>query len=185
MSLHTVVIESCRPETANEEVALRVAGMLGQLPGIDARLAAAKRIFVKLNLGLQVASYYKGRPIDYTDPAVFQGLADYMCGRTDAVVLVGDGSLAVNAARAAEERGHMAVVRRAGFQFLDLNEPPFARFDVPNPTIFRWYDLSAALQGVDLCISVAKMKALNRSRIENHGVHPDVPKNVSKSITVD
>ena len=26
---------------------------------------------------------------------------------------------------------------------------------------------------------------LNRSQIQNHGVHPDVPKNVSKSITVD
>jgi len=29
------------------------------------------------------------------------------------------------------------------------------------------------------------MKYLNRSRIDSHGVHPDVPKNVSKSITVD
>jgi hypothetical protein len=34
-------------------------------------------------------------------------------------------------------------------------------------------------------MSVAKMKYLNRVHIENHGVHPDVPKNVSKSITVD
>jgi len=29
------------------------------------------------------------------------------------------------------------------------------------------------------------MKYLNRNRVEQHGVHPDVPKNVSKSITVD
>lgn len=34
-------------------------------------------------------------------------------------------------------------------------------------------------------MSVKKMKYLNSIKIENHGVHPDVPKNVSKSITVD
>ncbi len=34
-------------------------------------------------------------------------------------------------------------------------------------------------------MSVLKMKYLNRLRIPMHGVHPDVPKNVSKSITVD
>ncbi len=41
------------------------------------------------------------------------------------------------------------------------------------------------LQQLALKMSVAKMKYLNRLKIQNHGVHPDVPKNVSKSITVD
>ncbi|MCK5808787.1 SIS domain-containing protein [bacterium] len=41
------------------------------------------------------------------------------------------------------------------------------------------------LQLLSLRMSIAKMKYLNRMKVQNHGVHPDVPKNVSKSITVD
>lgn len=41
------------------------------------------------------------------------------------------------------------------------------------------------LQLLALKMSVTKMKYLNKCHVENHGVHPDVPKNVSKSITVD
>ncbi|MCU0275519.1 MAG: SIS domain-containing protein [Acidobacteria bacterium] len=47
------------------------------------------------------------------------------------------------------------------------------------------FQAAVVLQQLALKMSVAKMKYLNRARIENHGVHPDVPKNVSKSITVD
>jgi len=47
------------------------------------------------------------------------------------------------------------------------------------------FEAAVVLQMLALKMSVAKMKYMNRSQIENHGVHPDVPKNVSKSITVD
>jgi glutamine---fructose-6-phosphate transaminase (isomerizing) len=47
------------------------------------------------------------------------------------------------------------------------------------------FQAAMVLQRLALKMSVAKMKYLNRAHIENHGVHPDVPKNVSKSITVD
>jgi glucosamine--fructose-6-phosphate aminotransferase (isomerizing) len=47
------------------------------------------------------------------------------------------------------------------------------------------FQAAVVLQLLALKMSVAKMKYLNRVHIENHGVHPDVPKNVSKSITVD
>ncbi len=47
------------------------------------------------------------------------------------------------------------------------------------------FQAAVVLQLLALKMSVTKMKYLNRARIENHGVHPDVPKNVSKSITVD
>lgn len=43
----------------------------------------------------------------------------------------------------------------------------------------------AILQNLAFKMSVLKMKYLNSLKIENHGVHPDAPKNVSKSITVD
>jgi glutamine---fructose-6-phosphate transaminase (isomerizing) len=42
-----------------------------------------------------------------------------------------------------------------------------------------------ALQLLAFDMSVTKRKHLNKRKVENHGVHPDVPKNVSKSITVD
>lgn len=51
-------------------------------------------------------------------------------------------------------------------------------------TIFL-FQAALVLQLLALRMSVAKMKYLNKNRVENHGVHPDVPKNVSKSITVD
>lgn len=47
------------------------------------------------------------------------------------------------------------------------------------------FQAALVLQLLAFKMSVAKMKYLNKSRIDNHGVHPDVPKNVSKSITVD
>jgi glucosamine 6-phosphate synthetase-like amidotransferase/phosphosugar isomerase protein len=47
------------------------------------------------------------------------------------------------------------------------------------------FQAAVILQLLAFKMSVAKMKYLNRAKIDNHGVHPDVPKNVSKSITVD
>jgi len=48
-----------------------------------------------------------------------------------------------------------------------------------------FFTSSVALQLLALEMSVKKMNFLNRLEIMDHGVHPDSPKNVSKSITVD
>lgn len=47
------------------------------------------------------------------------------------------------------------------------------------------FGAAITLQLLAFKMSVSKMKYLNRLKVQNHGVHPDVPKNVSKSITVD
>ncbi len=47
------------------------------------------------------------------------------------------------------------------------------------------YQASVVLQVLALRMSVLKMEYLDRTGAIDHGVHPDVPKNVSKSITVD
>ncbi len=47
------------------------------------------------------------------------------------------------------------------------------------------FSATVALQLLALRMSVRKMKKLDRLNMIDHGVHPDVPKNVSKSITVD
>jgi len=159
MAHQTVVIESCDPKASNAEISARVASMLGKLPAIDERLQRAKRIFIKVNLGVAKSQFYRDRPIDYVDPAVFEGLAAFMRGRTHAQVLVGDATAGIATSDAARERGHMAIIEEAGFQFADLHCPPFARFNVAKPTMFRWYELSSALRNTDLFISIAKMKS--------------------------
>jgi len=68
-----------------------------------------------------------------------------------------------------------------------LNDYFFKYIKIPGSGDSNVFVFQAAvvLQRLALKMSVAKMKYLNRAHIENHGVHPDVPKNVSKSITVD
>jgi len=47
------------------------------------------------------------------------------------------------------------------------------------------FSATIVLQLLALKMSIKKMNYLDRLGIIDHGVHPDVPKNVSKSITVD
>jgi glutamine---fructose-6-phosphate transaminase (isomerizing) len=52
-------------------------------------------------------------------------------------------------------------------------------------TLMTTFSATVALQRLALKMSLMKKHYLDRLGIADHGVHPDVPKNVSKSITVD
>lgn len=52
-------------------------------------------------------------------------------------------------------------------------------------TLMAMFSATVALQRLALKMSLLKKHYLDRLEIAEHGVHPDVPKNVSKSITVD
>ncbi|HHE65055.1 MAG TPA: glutamine--fructose-6-phosphate aminotransferase, partial [Bacteroidetes bacterium] len=52
-------------------------------------------------------------------------------------------------------------------------------------TLLTTFSATIVLQILALKMSVKKMVYLDKMEIHDHGVHPDVPKNVSKSITVD
>jgi glucosamine 6-phosphate synthetase-like amidotransferase/phosphosugar isomerase protein len=52
-------------------------------------------------------------------------------------------------------------------------------------SLLTCFSATVALQLLALRMSVRKMKKLDKLGVQDHGVHPDVPKNVSKSITVD
>ncbi len=54
-----------------------------------------------------------------------------------------------------------------------------------NDTLMAVFSSTVVLQRLALEMSLLKMNYLDRLGIKDHGVHPDVPKNVSKSITVD
>jgi len=47
------------------------------------------------------------------------------------------------------------------------------------------FSSTIVLQLLALKMSIKKMGKLDKFGVMDHGVHPDVPKNVSKSITVD
>lgn len=47
------------------------------------------------------------------------------------------------------------------------------------------FSSTVVLQLLGLKMSQKKMEYLDKLNFIDHGVHPDVPKNVSKSITVD
>ena len=52
-------------------------------------------------------------------------------------------------------------------------------------SLMTCFSSTIVLQLLALRMSVRKLKKLDRLSVVDHGVHPDVPKNVSKSITVD
>lgn len=52
-------------------------------------------------------------------------------------------------------------------------------------SLMTTFSSTIVLQLLALKMSIKKMEYLDRLSIKDHGVHPDVPKNVSKSITVD
>jgi fructoselysine-6-P-deglycase FrlB-like protein len=52
-------------------------------------------------------------------------------------------------------------------------------------TLMTVFTSTVVLQRLALKMSVLKKHHLDRLGVKDHGVHPDVPKNVSKSITVD
>ncbi len=54
-----------------------------------------------------------------------------------------------------------------------------------NDTLMTVFSATVVLQRLALEMSLLKMHYLDKLGIKDHGVHPDVPKNVSKSITVD
>jgi glucosamine 6-phosphate synthetase-like amidotransferase/phosphosugar isomerase protein len=54
-----------------------------------------------------------------------------------------------------------------------------------NDALMVMFSATVALQRLALKMSLLKKHYLDRLGIADHGVHPDVPKNVSKSITVD
>ena len=73
--------------------------------------------------------------------------------------------------------GHPDSVKDYAYQYISLPKSG-------DKNIFVFQAI-IVLQLLSLKMSIAKMKYLNRLKVKNHGVHPDVPKNVSKSITVD
>lgn len=61
----------------------------------------------------------------------------------------------------------------------------YVRLPETGDSMMTVFSATVALQRLALKMSLAKMAYLDRLQWVDHGVHPDVPKNVSKSITVD
>ncbi|MEM9068386.1 MAG: SIS domain-containing protein [Myxococcota bacterium] len=78
---------------------------------------------------------------------------------------------------------------RAAAQKAPANNPGYRSVYIPLPAtgdpLMTSFTASVALQLLALRMSERKMAYLETLGLRDHGVHPDVPKNVSKSITVD
>jgi glucosamine--fructose-6-phosphate aminotransferase (isomerizing) len=72
-----------------------------------------------------------------------------------------------------------APVDNPGYQWVYVTLPR------TNDTLMATFSATVALQRLALKMSLLKKHYLDRLGVADHGVHPDVPKNVSKSITVD
>lgn len=107
-----------------------------------------------------------------------------------------DVNLTVSAINTHKIRGASTVIiaeehpaLRGAASKAPVDNPRYAWVYVTLPrtddTLMTVFSSTVALQRLALKMSVLKMQYLDRLGIKDHGVHPDVPKNVSKSITVD
>lgn len=156
---HTCAVEQCGVDEDRTAVIHKVESMLDSLPTAAAQLRAARKVFVKVNIGIPFDTSYRGHPVTTVDAAVFAGVAAFVSANTTGRVLVGDGCDGISPVDAARQRGHMEIIEQHGFEFVSLHDAPYERFVVREPEMFRWYDLSAVLKDVDVFISVAKMKS--------------------------
>lgn len=107
-----------------------------------------------------------------------------------------DVNLTVSAINTHKIRGASTVIvaEESAALRLAASKPPadnaryaWAYISLPrtDDTLMTVFSSTVVLQRLALKMSVLKMQYLDRLGIKDHGVHPDVPKNVSKSITVD
>ncbi|MCA9548633.1 MAG: SIS domain-containing protein [Myxococcales bacterium] len=107
-----------------------------------------------------------------------------------------DVSLTVSQIHTHKIRGALPVMiaeedprLRAAIEKPPADRPDYRSVYVALPltgdTLQAAFSASVALQLLALRMSVKKMAYLESLGLKDHGVHPDVPKNVSKSITVD
>ena len=64
-------------------------------------------------------------------------------------------------------------------------ESGYIRLPRTDDVLLPFFTSTIVLQLLALHMSVKKLTLLDKLEIVDHGVHPDSPKNVSKSITVD
>jgi hypothetical protein len=65
------------------------------------------------------------------------------------------------------------------------NRPVRSTLPRTNDTLMTVFSSTVVLQRLALKMSERKARYLDGIGVEDHGIHPDVPKNVSKSITLD
>ncbi len=107
-----------------------------------------------------------------------------------------DVNLTVSQINTHKIRGAMTIViaeehpaLRAAAEKAPSDNPGYRQVYVTLPrtddTLFTVFSATVVLQRLALRMSLLKAQHLDRLGVKDHGVHPDVPKNVSKSITVD
>lgn len=158
-----------------EALLARIAGGLGDAsPG-----AADAAAFVREALGREIDALYADYPLVFVtgperrdvDLTISQIHTHKIRGAS--VVMIAEDDERLRAA---------AMKAPAG---ADAYQADYIPLPPTGDTLQTVFSASVALQLLALRMSERKMAYLDALGVPDHGVHPDVPKNVSKSITVD
>ena len=123
------------------------------------RLEKAKRIAIKFNMMEATVEYFAGRRRELVDDAVARASLRLLRERTSAELLAVDTFIYGNGGVTPEEYNYRYLLEEFGVEYVDLNLPPFADYEVPGGgCMFDRYTLSSIFQEVDEVISIAKMK---------------------------
>ncbi len=149
-------------------------------PAVEALQAPERQIFDRaFDRSALLGSMYQDYPLVYiTGPddrdvslTVSQINTHKIRGATTVVIAEEDARLRQAAEKApADNEGYKSV---------------YVRLPQTGDSMMTVFSATVALQRLALKMSLAKMHYLDGLEWAEHGVHPDVPKNVSKSITVD
>jgi len=156
-----VSLVRCPAAASEAEIVARTEAAVAACGGLGERLADARRVVVKPNIGIDRVRLTGGRQTELTEPAVTEGVIRALRAATEAEILIGDAPTDDSAAALYAKLGYAELCARyPGVRMVDFGEGPFVPVEVPGePLQFRRYRLNADLAAADACVSVAKMKA--------------------------
>jgi uncharacterized protein (DUF362 family) len=156
----TVNVVRCAVQASDAQVKEAVARALDGLGPAPDDLIQARRILVKPNAAGMDQRAFGGRFISVVDPSVLAGVVAWIRERSMAEIVIAEGQHYVPMEERYREVGYEAALAAYDVRFIAANGSPFASFQVPGGGLmFSSYELNAELAGIDVTVSVAKMKA--------------------------
>lgn len=151
----------CPASSTEAEIVARTEEAVAMVGGLRERFAAARKIVLKPNIGIDRVRLTRGRQTELTEPAVTEGVVRALRAVTDAEILIGDAPTDDTAESLYAKLGYPEMCARyPNVRMVDFGQGPFVEVEVPGqPAQFRRYWLHHELAEADACVSVAKMKA--------------------------
>lgn len=155
-----VAVVRCDAEAEDEVVAEQLLCAAEHLGDVGRLFAGKRKVLVKVNLGIADVRLHRGRQVALTDKAVAGATVRLIRRHYSGEIIVGDATTDGPCARVCQMVGLDEALAPYDVRQVELNDPPYAEFSVPDqPLMFSSYLFSAELADVDAVVSVAKMKS--------------------------